>query len=60
MKDDIPVQANVNTDKYTDDCTMDTAVRVGEHSYLQKTLDSVHSWSVGNKMELNAKKTKEI
>ena len=60
IEDDIPVQANVSTDKYADDCTMDTAVREGEHSYLQNALDSVHSWSVRNKMELNAKKTKEM
>ena len=49
-----------NTDKYADDCTMDTAVRVEEHRHSQNALDSVHSWSVRKKMELNVKKMKEI
>ena len=60
MEDNVPVQANVNTDKYADDCTMDTSVRTGELSHLQSALDSVLSWAVRNKMELNAKKTKDM
>ena len=60
MEDNVPVQANVNTDKYADDCTIDTSVRTGELSHLQSALDSVYSWAVRNKMELNAKKTKDM
>ncbi|CAB3982860.1 Hypothetical predicted protein [Paramuricea clavata] len=53
-------QACVNTIKYADDCTMDTSIRLGESSDLQSALDSVQSWAVENKMELNAKKTKDM
>ncbi len=60
MEDNIPEQANVNTHKYADDYTMDTSVRTEECSQLQSALDSVHSWANENKMELNAKKTKDM
>jgi hypothetical protein len=50
----------VNTDKYADDCKTDTFVKSGESSVLQSALDSVHSWEVGNKMELNDKKTNSM
>ncbi|CAB4003754.1 Hypothetical predicted protein [Paramuricea clavata] len=39
---------------------MDTSIRLGESSDLQSALDSVQSWAVENKMELNAKKTKDM
>ncbi|CAB3994287.1 Hypothetical predicted protein [Paramuricea clavata] len=53
-------QACVNTTKYADGCTIDTSIRTGESSDLQSALDSVQSWAVENKMELNAKKTKNM
>ncbi|CAB4044899.1 Hypothetical predicted protein, partial [Paramuricea clavata] len=37
---------------------MDTYIRTGESSDLQSALDS--SWAVEYKMELNAKKTKDM
>ena len=37
---------------------MDTSVRTEESSQLQSALYSAHSWARGNKLELNAKKTK--
>lgn len=43
MEDNIPVRANVNTDNYADDCTIDTAIRIGELIHLQSVLDSVHN-----------------
>jgi hypothetical protein len=60
MEENVSEQACVNTTKYADDCTMDTSIRTGESSDLQSALDSVQSWAVENKMELNAKKTKDM
>jgi hypothetical protein len=60
MEENVSEQACVNTTKYADDCTMDTSIRTGESSDLQSALDSVQSWTVENKMELNAKKTKDM
>ncbi|CAB4013597.1 Hypothetical predicted protein, partial [Paramuricea clavata] len=60
MEENVSEQACVNTIKYADDCTMDTSIRLGESSDLQSALDSVQSWAVENKMELNAKKTKDM
>ena len=37
-----------------------TSIRIGESSDLQSALNSVQSWAVENKMELNAKKTKDM
>ncbi|CAB4010409.1 Hypothetical predicted protein, partial [Paramuricea clavata] len=60
MEDNVPEQANVNTEKCTD-CTMDISIKNrGESSILHNALDSVHSWVVGNKMELYVKKTKDM
>ena len=58
MEESVSEQACVNTTKYADDCTMDTSIRTGEFSDLQSALDSVQSWAVENKMELNGKKLK--
>ncbi len=60
MEDNIPEQANVNIHIYADDCAMDTTVRTEECGQLQSALDSVRSWAKENKMELNAKKTKDM
>ncbi len=60
MENNIPEQTNVNTHKYAEDCTMETSVRTKECSQLQSALDSAHSWANENKMELNAKKTKDM
>ncbi|CAB4011248.1 Hypothetical predicted protein [Paramuricea clavata] len=60
MEDNVSEQTCVNTTKYADDCTMDTSIRTGESSDLQSALDSVQSWAVENKMELNVKKTKDM
>ena len=62
MEDNIPEQANVNTQKYADDCTIDTSVRTEECSQLQSALDSVHRIELNkmDQMELNAKKTKDM
>ncbi|CAB4019987.1 Hypothetical predicted protein [Paramuricea clavata] len=60
MEENVSEQACVNTIKYADDCTMDTSIRLGEFSDLQSALDSVQSWAVENKMELNVKKTKDM
>ena len=60
MDENVSEQACVNTTKYADDCTMDTSIRTGESSDLQSALDSVQTWAVENKMELNAKKTKDM
>jgi hypothetical protein len=60
MEENVSEQACVNTTKYVDNCTMDTSIRTGESSDLQSALDSVQSWAVENKMELNAKKTKDM
>ena len=32
MQDNVPKQANVNTNKYVEDCTIDMSVREGEFS----------------------------
>jgi hypothetical protein len=60
MEENVSEQACVNTTKYADDCPMDTSIRTGESGDLQSALDSVKSWAVENKMELNAKKTKDM
>ena len=60
MEENVSEQACANTTKYADDCTMDTSIRLGESSDLQSALDSVQSWAVENKMELNARETKDM
>ena len=49
MEHDISVQANVNTDKYADDCTMDAAVRAGKirpvHEYCSPVWGGLPKYS---------------
>ena len=50
----------VSTCKYADDCTLYELVSKHSVSQMQGAVTDLESWAVQNKMELNAKKTKDL
>ncbi|CAB4004432.1 multidrug resistance-associated 5 [Paramuricea clavata] len=60
LEDCIPNYLDINTHKYADDCTQDEVIPYGSASNMQEVLDAINDWAHGNKMKLNAKKTKDM
>ena len=60
IEDCIPKGIPVLTCKYTDDCTLHELVSKDSVSQMQDAVTHLESWAVQNKMELNAKKTKDM
>ena len=58
-EDCIPRGIPVSTCKYADDFTLDELVSKDSVSQKQDAVTHLESWAVQNKMELNAKKTKD-
>ena len=50
----------ITTCKYADDCTKYQVVPINTESHMQDVMHHLETWAVANKMELNAKKTKEM
>ena len=50
----------VTTCKYADDCTLYELVSNDSISQMQDAVTHLESWAVRNKLELNAKKTKDM
>ena len=58
--DCIPRGIPVSTCKYADDCTLYELVLIDSVSQMQNAVTHLQRWAVQNKMELNAKKTKDM
>ncbi|KXJ08826.1 putative RNA-directed DNA polymerase from transposon X-element [Exaiptasia diaphana] len=52
--------SQITTCKYADDCTMYQLVPVDTETHMHHAMHHLESWATENKMELNAKKTKEM
>ena len=50
----------VTTCKYADDCTLYELASKASISQMQDAVTHLESWAVQNKMELNAKRTKDM
>ena len=50
----------VPTCKYADDCSQYELVSLGSNSHMQEAMNHLGGWAAKNKMELNAKKTKDM
>ena len=55
-----PRGVSISTCKYADDCTQYELVPTGSDSHIQVVLDNLEAWAVQNKMEINAKNSKEM
>ena len=60
IEDCIPRGIPVSTCKYADDCTLYELVSKDSVSQMQDAVTHLESWAVQNKMELNAKNTKDM
>ena len=60
IDDCCPRGVSINTCKYADDCTQYELVPDGSDSHMQEVMDKLEAWADRNKMEINAKKTKEM
>ena len=60
LEDCIPNYLDINTHKYTDDCTQDEVIQYGSTNNMQEVLDAMNDWALRNKMKHNAKKTKDM
>ena len=60
LEDAVPNHLTVNTCKYADDCTQDELIYPDSQSNMQEVVDALSKWANDNKMELNAKKTKDM
>jgi len=60
IEDCIPRGIPVSTCKYADDCTLHELVLKDSVSQMQDAVTHLERWAVQNKMELNAKKTKDM
>ena len=60
IEDCIPRGIPVSTCKYADDCTLYELVFKDSVSQMQDAVTHLERWAVQNKMELNAKKTKDM
>ena len=60
IEDYIPRGITVSTCKYADDCTLYELVFKDSVSQMQDAVTHLERWAVQNKMELNAKKTKDM
>ena len=60
IEDCIPWGIPVSTCKYADDCTLYELVFKDSVSQMQDAVTHLERWAVQNKMELNAKKTKDM
>ena len=57
---DIPSSLGIKSCKFADDLTLYQIVPLHSESYMQEGVDGVKLWADRNKMELNAKKTKDM
>ena len=60
IEDCIPRGIPVSTCKYADDCTLYELVFKDSVSQMQDAVTHLERWAVQNKLELNAKKTKDM
>ena len=60
IDDCCPHGVSISTCKYADDCTQHELVPTGSDSHTQVKMGNLEAWAVRNKMEINAKKTKEM
>ena len=60
IDDCCPRGVSINTCKYADDCTQYELVPTGSDSHMQEVMDKLEAWADRNKMEINAKETKEM
>ena len=60
IEDCISREIPVSTCKYADDCTLHQLVFKDSVSQMQDAVTHLERWAVQNKMELNAKKTKDM
>ena len=60
IDDCCPPGVSISTCKYADDCTQHELVPTGSDSHTQVKMGNLEAWAVRNKMEINAKKTKEM
>ena len=60
IDDCYPPGVSINTCKYADDCTQYELVPTGSVSHMRDVMVKMEAWAERNKMEINAKKTKEM
>ena len=60
IEDCIPWGIPLSTCQYADDCTLYKLVSKDSVNQMQVTVTNLERWTVQNKMELNAKKTKDM
>ena len=60
VEKDIPSSLGIKSCKFADDLTLYQIVPLHSESYMQQGMDGVKLWADKNKMELNAKKTKNM
>ena len=60
VEKDIPSSLGIKSCRFADDRTLYQIVPLHSESYLQEGVDWVKLWADKNKMELNAKKTKDV
>ena len=60
IDDCYPPGVSINTCKYADDCTQYELVPTGSESHMHDVMVKMEAWAERNKMEINAKKTKEM
>lgn len=60
IEDYIPQEMAISTCKYADDCSQYELVPIDDDSHMQEVMNLLENWAVQNKMELNAKKTKDM
>ena len=60
VDNDIPSSLGIKSCKFADDLTLYQIVPLHSESYMQEGVDGVKLWADRNKMELNAKKTKDM
>ena len=60
IEEGIPRELCISTCKYADDCTQYQLVPLNSKSRMKEVVSHLESWAAVNKMEINAKKTKDM
>ena len=60
IQDYIPSEIPVTMCKYADDCSQHEFVPNGSNDKMQEAVNHLKDWATNNKMELNARKTKDM
>ena len=60
IHDYIPSKIPITMCKYADDCSQHEFVPNGSNSKIQEAVNHMKDWETNNKMELNARKTKDM